>query len=174
MLRIPRYFLSALAGRERDRRMPCASTMRSNDRPRRGDAARLPVVVRARFLILATLAALMACASADSASRSHLLRVSTPSRVLTEAEITRAGARTAYETIERLRPWYLSLTRTRGASGERAVYVDGMRLGGLEALHGIPSASVREIRTLDAREATTRFGTGHSAGAIVVVTRVGR
>lgn len=94
--------------------------------------------------------------------------------MLNEAEITRAGARTAYEAIERLRPWYLSLTRTRGASGERAVYVDGMRLGGLDALRGIPSASVREIRTLDSREATMRFGTGHSAGAIVVLTRVGR
>ena len=173
MLRIPRNIWSALAGRERDSRMPCASTMRSIDRPRRGDATRSPVV-RVPFLILATLAALVGCASAGSGSRSHLLRVSTPSTVLTEAEITRAGARTAYETIERLRPWYLSLTRTRGASGGRAVYVDGMRLGGLDALHGIPSASVREIRTLDAREATTRFGTGPSAGAIVVVTRVGR
>lgn len=164
---------TTIAGRERDTRMRRIRNATSVDRPRRGDAD-MPLPVRAPLLILATLAAIVACGSAGSASRSHVRPASVPSTVLTEAEITRAGARTAHETIERLRPWYFALTRARGASGERAVYVDGMRLGGLEALHGIPSASVREIRSLNAREATTRFGTGHSAGAIVVVTRVGR
>ena len=99
---------------------------------------------------------------------------SVSSTVLTEAEITRADASTAYETIERLRPWYLSLIWTRGASCERAVYVDGMWLGGLDKLRGISSASVWQIRSLDAPEATTRFGSGHCAGAIVVVTQGGR
>lgn len=133
-----------------------------------------PIAGRA-LLVLAALAALQAgCASAGSTSRSHVSRGFTPSTVLTDAEITRGGTRTAYEAIQRLRPWYLSLTRARGASGERAVYVDGIRLGGLETLRGIPASDVREVRSLDAREATLRFGTGHSAGAIVVVTRTGR
>ena len=131
-------------------------------------------IVRVPFLIVVTLVAFVACANAGSARRSHVQRARVPSAVLTEAEIRRADAGTAYESIERLRPWYLSLTWTRGASCERAVYVDGMRLGGLDKLHGISSASVWQIRSLDAPEATTRFGSGHCAGAIVVVTRASR
>lgn len=173
MLRIPRSVPSPLAGHSRDCRLPGASTMRSIDRPRRGDAARSPTA-RAPFLILATLAALVACASNGSGSRVHQLRDSTPSTVVTEAEITRSGARTAYETMERLRPWYLSRTRTRGASCERVVYLDALRLGGLAELRGVSSANVAQIRSLSGPEATTLFGPGHCAGAIVVVTRVDR
>jgi len=131
-------------------------------------------LLRGRFLMLATLTAFVACASAGSARHSRVQGASVSSTLITEAEITRAGAGTAYETMEQLRPWYLSLTRTRGAPCERVVYVDRTRLGGLDALRGIQSASVREIQILDARDATMRFGSGHCAGAIVVVIRVGR
>ena len=127
-----------------------------------------------KFLILATLAAFAACTTAGGSSRSDARPASVPSSVLTEAEITRAGAGTAYEAVERLRPWYMFRTRARGASCDLAVYVDGVRLGGLSALHGIPSTSVWQIRFLGGFDATTRFGNGHCAGAMVVVTRVGR
>lgn len=173
MLRIPRSFPSPLAGLKSESRMPGASTMRSIDRPRRGDAARSPTA-RNPFLIFATLAALVACASNGSGSRLHQLRDRTPSTVVTEAEIARSGARTAYETMERIRPWYLSRTRTRGASCERVAYLDAVRLGGLAELRGVSSALVAQIRSLSGPEATTLFGPGHCAGAIVVLTRVSR
>lgn len=152
--------------------MLCIRNPASIDRPRRGTQP-CHRFVRGPFLILATLAAFVACASAGSAGRSRVAP-SVPSALITEAEITRATAISAYESIQRLRPWYLSQTWTRGASCERAVYVDGMGLGGLDKLHGISSASVWQIRSLDASEAHMRFGTGHWGGAIVVVTRVGR
>ena len=71
-------------------------------------------------------------------------------------------------------PGRMPVARALSAGADPPSNVDGMRLGGLDALHELPSASVRKIRTLDARDATTRFGTGHSAGAIIVLTRVGR
>ena len=55
-----------------------------------------------------------------------------------------------------------------------AVYVDGIRIGTVQALSGIPATNVREIRRLDTRDATTRFGTGHTAGAILIFTKSGR
>jgi hypothetical protein len=173
MLHVPSSFGSRLpvvsATAER-----CASAVRRSSSDLVAETQPSHRFLRAPLLILATVATFVACASAGSTSRSQAPRASVPSTTLTEADVTRAGASTAYGTIERLRPWYLSLTRTRGATCERAVYVDRTRLGGLDALRGISSASVWQIRILDAPEATTRFGTGHCAGAIVVVTRPGR
>jgi len=172
MLCFPWNFRAALGEHERDSRMPCASTMCSIDRPRRGAAAWSPAV-RTSFLIPSTIA-LVACSSGGRASRPGPLPITTPSALLTEPEITREGARTVYETIERLRPRYLSRTRTRGASCERVAYLDGMRLGGLDELRGVSAVSVQHIRSLSGPDATTLFGRGHCAGAIVVVTRGGR
>ena len=160
-----------IAGRERDSRLPRIRNATSIERHRRRDAATL-WRVRVPLLILATLAVPAACASADRASLSPMRSVSGPSSVLTGSEITRAGAHTAYEIIERLRPSYLS--RTRGASCQRAVYLDGIRQGGLDELRRIPAESVWQIRRLDALDATTYFGTGNCSGAIMVMTRVAR
>jgi hypothetical protein len=125
-------------------------------------------------LALAMFSALAACARGASASGAPAHRTRLSSTVLTEAEIMRAGADDAYETIARLRPLYLSLMRTRTGSCERAVVVDGMRMGGLGELRRIRAENVREIRSLNAADATTLFGIGHCAGAIAVVTRVAR
>jgi hypothetical protein len=46
-----------------------------------------------------------------------------------------------------------------------------MRMGGVEWLSTIPTLSVAEARLLSAADATTRWGTGHATGVILVVTR---
>ncbi len=53
---------------------------------------------------------------------------------------------------------------------EIAVYVDGNRLGGVGELRQVPANLVASIEYLDGPSATIRFGTGHSQGAIVIVT----
>lgn len=96
--------------------------------------------------------------------------------VITEAEIQGANVNNAYEAIQRLRP---AMLRGRGSassddqSGTQGlvVYVDGSPLGGVQALGNISALNVREIRYLNASDATTRFGTGHPVGAILVTTR---
>jgi hypothetical protein len=127
-----------------------------------------------RFFVLIPTATAIACATASNSPGQPGGRARGDSSVITEQEIVRGNARTAYQTIERLRPHFLSVSRAQGSTGERVVYVDGVRLGTVAVLHQIPSASIREVRYLDAREATIRFGTGHSAGAIVVATKTGR
>jgi hypothetical protein len=95
--------------------------------------------------------------------------------VITFAEIETLQVATAYEVVLQLRPEYL---RTRGPASvstptpaEAVVYLDGVRQGGPETLRRIRKQTLREIRYMDSREATTQFGTGHRAGAILVITR---
>jgi len=86
--------------------------------------------------------------------------------VIVAAEIPGSGAQ---------RP---SMLRTRnGSTGEGAngtnivIYVDGVRAGERQTLTAVPAANIREIRYLNASDATTRFGTGHPVGAILVATK---
>jgi hypothetical protein len=50
------------------------------------------------------------------------------------------------------------------------VYVDYVNRGGLEVLSTIPAGVVVEVRRLNAVDATTRFGSNHLNGAIIVIT----
>ena len=95
--------------------------------------------------------------------------------VITEREIEESALLDAFEVVRALRPEFL---RTRGSSSFRAtepveaqVYVDGVRIGDTASLRRLPREVLREIRYVDAREATTRYGTGHGAGAILVATK---
>ena len=99
--------------------------------------------------------------------------------VVEEIDAIRTEVSTARDLIQRLRPGFL---RSRGASsfGNAAngsptpstqVVVDGAPRGGLSALTQIPAMSVREIRYLNAADATIQYGTGYDAGAILVFTR---
>ena len=54
------------------------------------------------------------------------------------------------------------------------VYLDGFRYGGIESLRSISASDVAEVRWLSSMDATTRFGTGNTAGAIAVTSRTGR
>jgi hypothetical protein len=51
---------------------------------------------------------------------------------------------------------------------EPVVYVQGVRYGELRDLQRMNLDEVREVEFIDAASATTRFGTGHSGGAIMV------
>jgi hypothetical protein len=51
------------------------------------------------------------------------------------------------------------------------VYLDGVHFGGVESLAMIPARDVLDVQWLSSMDATTRYGTGNTAGAIVVTTR---
>lgn len=106
---------------------------------------------------------------------------------ITAEEIQASQESNLYEVVESLRPRWL---RARGTDAMRpggtmqtpegnvdvitpaavVVYVDGVRRGDIRALRSIPTSGVTALQYLDAREATTRFGSGHTAGAILVTT----
>ena len=95
--------------------------------------------------------------------------------VITADELTASTATDLYEAMRLLRPTWL---RSRGplslhgsVSALPIVYVDGHRMGDVSWLVSIPALSVAEARFLSSSDATTRWGTGHASGAILVVTK---
>lgn len=95
--------------------------------------------------------------------------------LITEAEVAAANVTNALEAIQRLRPAMLR-ARSGVTTGEQgnaliATYVDGVPVGGPEQLVNITALSVKEIRFLNPSDATQRFGTNLSLGAIVVTTK---
>jgi hypothetical protein len=92
--------------------------------------------------------------------------------------------RTAYDIVHTLRPSML-VSRERAVERQSPatlwqarrgikVYLDGIAYGGVESLATIPASTVLEVRWLSALDATTRFGTGNIAGAILVTSLSGR
>jgi hypothetical protein len=104
--------------------------------------------------------------------------------LITQDEISAAGVRNALEVIQRVRP---SMLRPRGSSTNQSaspeysqattisvvVYMDDIRLGEPSQLSSLSVDNIREIRFINARDATTRWGTGHTAGVIQVVSKAG-
>jgi hypothetical protein len=57
--------------------------------------------------------------------------------------------------------------------GDVLVYLDDVRLGGLDALRSQPISGIDSIRFLDAPTASARFGLNHPHGAIQIAPRRG-
>ena len=101
----------------------------------------------------------------------------------TEIEAAANQLATAYDIVYRLRPSMLSRQVT-SAPGNRAaiwqaqsgvkVYLDGIPYGGVQSLTTISANVVRDVRWLSPLDATTRYGTGNAAGAILITTLTGR
>jgi hypothetical protein len=51
------------------------------------------------------------------------------------------------------------------------VYVDNVSYGNVESLSNINSSQIKEIRYIKATDATTQWGTGHTGGVILVITK---
>jgi hypothetical protein len=125
---------------------------------------------------------LIACAggatqSSSGTASAAMARAVTPrgsANVIVEAEIPASGAQNALEVIQRVRP---SMLRARNGTVEETgvmdivFYIDGVRAGDRQAITSVLATNVKEIRFLAAPDATTRFGTGHPLGAILVTTK---
>jgi len=135
-----------------------------------------------RFLMvmgLALCAGLSACSSGSGGSdgTEGTAGPSGSRDVISAAELETVHNLDALLAIERLRPSWLM---TRGpvsiqnqASAGIKVYLNGSPQGGVEALTFIRANALGEMRFLSSREATTRFGTGHPDGAILLFSRSG-
>ncbi|MGH2348682.1 MAG: hypothetical protein ACRDFT_04350 [bacterium] len=97
-------------------------------------------------------------------------------KVLLEEEIQMAGAGNLYDVIRMRRPRWLQRAQTRPTSltrpsAEVAVYLDGQRFGGPEALQRLTAGSALWVEYLPPSEAQARFGPDNLAGVIHVHTR---
>jgi len=108
--------------------------------------------------------------------------------VLTLQQLQQHPELTAFEFVQQWRPLWLRPRRgdinvgtatglTEELQSERGirVYVDGAYQGdGTNVLNRLWVSDLRQMEWLDASEASQRFGTGHSSGAILVNSRQGR
>jgi hypothetical protein len=122
-----------------------------------------------RLLCLtAILAAVTACASATSGNSG-----ADRGDALSREQIGATRAPNAYDAVARLRPRWLmarSASTLQADGNPVLVYVDGHRMGQVQELRSLPIENISEIRYVDARDATTRYGTGHANGVIEVTT----
>lgn len=124
-----------------------------------------PAPIRVLGCLLVILAALGGCASGSGGGDSG---GGDPDRI-GEEELSGISVSTALEAVRQLRPRWL---RSRDVREPVRTVINGTpRDDATEELARLPVSRVREMRFLDSREATTRFGRGFGAGAIFVTTR---
>lgn len=119
-------------------------------------------------LILAATAAIACAPPAATSERRDI-------NVITRDEIAASQAMNAYDAISHIRPaWLRSRGRSTfnpGVSEYPQVYLDGQRYGEISILKSMGIDNLSGFRFLSASDATTKFGTGHTAGVIEVLTR---
>jgi hypothetical protein len=125
-------------------------------------------------LVLPLAFALLAAGCATTARPGA--HVGGPRDPITEAEIARIDASDAYDVVQRLRGTFLhsrGITTLERADGGAlpAVFVDGIHLGSIQELRGIPARDIHEVRFLTLGDAMLRYGPGYTAGVIQVTTR---
>ena len=94
--------------------------------------------------------------------------------VITREELMTQERGSAYDAVARLRPRWL---QSRGVGSVTSptrdtprVYVDGQLYGDVNSLHQIDMRDIQQLRYMSASDATTRYGTNHTAGAIIITT----
>jgi hypothetical protein len=118
-----------------------------------------------------SMAILTACASQSRRDLGPYPK-STPD-VISEEEIAGSSGTNVYEVVERSHPMFLISKVDLVPSTDRQVYLNGVRLGGLNELRLIPAKEVKEIRFVRAIDASA-YGVGRSGGAILITSKAGR
>jgi hypothetical protein len=133
-----------------------------------------------RARMLATLATAVSLGCVTSGAPANAKSSGSRSQdVIGEAEISAHArdATTALQLIQTLRPQMLrsrGLTSMRDTSEESTlprVYVDEVSYGNVNTLSSLNTSQIKEIRFVNARDATTRWGTDHMGGVILVTTK---
>ena len=87
--------------------------------------------------------------------------------MLTAEEMAEFASLNCMDVVQRLRPRWL-----QGRAGDAVIVRDGSLMGLAEDfLSRIPVGDVQSIKYLSATDATLRYGTGVTGGAIIVTSR---
>jgi hypothetical protein len=96
--------------------------------------------------------------------------------VITEAELEKAGAASAYDVVART---HAEFFRDRGRTSLLArdharpvVFLNDVEYGVIETLRNIPASRLHEIRFYSGTEAAAKFGSAYSGGVIQLISRV--
>jgi hypothetical protein len=117
---------------------------------------------------------LFICLSAACAHSKYESATRSPD-LITEDDIARIHAQTAYDAVARLRANFLtrrgSTSVLNTSNPEPNVYLDDVFIGALAQLKGIQASDVATIRVYRAWEVAARFGNGNLGGVIEVYTK---
>ncbi|HWG53244.1 MAG TPA: hypothetical protein VN677_08095 [Gemmatimonadaceae bacterium] len=107
-----------------------------------------------------------------AAPKAHKVRGTGP---ITQKELTPFAGWDTYQAIKLLRPQFL---QNRGATSieldspsQPEVAIDGIMYGRLESLAQLPVSEVETITLLNVGDAVIKYGPGHPAGVIDIVTK---
>lgn len=129
-------------------------------------------MTRARMLALFFVGGAIGCASGGTPSPARANQ-----EVISQQEISEAGAGTAYDLIRRLRPNFLvsrgatTMGNAQGSSMYPNVFLDGMPYGDISSLRNIDATQMSEVRMYQSADAQTKFGLGNGNGVIAITTR---
>jgi hypothetical protein len=91
---------------------------------------------------------------------------------LTQEEMRQEHFTNVYDAVAALRAAWLNVRGTDSfvETSQVWVYVDGTRLGGVEEMRSVAVNAVASIRHYNGVDATMRWGVGHSAGVIQILS----
>lgn len=122
---------------------------------------------RRMFAFAALALTLAGCAGSGGGTAGGARRGS--STRLVADELAGVAEMDLFGAISRLRPTWL---RPQSRGTLPVIVVDGTpQAGGADALRTMRAADVSEVQFMNASDATTRYGTGYTAGAIIITTR---
>jgi hypothetical protein len=118
-------------------------------------------------LLLALAFGVAGCAAGSGGGSSARPAGSTADRI-GRAELQEADNLDGLEAIQRLRRQWLQ--GRGGAMGASPVvlYIDGTKRQSLDDLRIYRTTEIQQIDYMNSNDATTRYGTGHGGGAIIV------
>ena len=127
----------------------------------------------ARAALVALLVATSACASKPATGGAPRGDRNT----ITRAQIDSRNFTNAMEAVEALHSnWLNERAVSLGVGGidgvpKKWVYMDSVKLGGIDQLSSVPVTNIILIRYYDGNAATQRFGIDHGQGVIQIVTQ---
>ena len=128
------------------------------------------MMYKSSVTIIALTLVMASCSSAGTGSATSRF-----SNVVTTEELADVDYMNGLQALRRLRPNWLRVrgqgTFSRQAYAGIRLYVDGRRRNDIFELERIQTSDISEMRFLTGREATTRYGTDHGDGAILVETK---
>lgn len=91
---------------------------------------------------------------------------------LSKEEMLKEHFTNVYDAVASLRSAWLTVRGTDSfrQTSQIWVYYDGNRLGGVDEMRAVIVSSVASVRYYNGVDATTRWGVGHSAGVIQILS----